>query len=391
MLPFDRRIFNTRERPLIEDVNGLQSLLDYTHRETLRALANTPVGFVGPTNWSELAVSSTRFVHDGFMLRAKNPASLSVIVTKGLGFFYDASDAPADIAGIDGLADISAWKPLVLNKDEEIVVPTPDALLPRIDILEIKVDRFTTENLTRRIFDVATKTWVNGTVDKVLRFAVDTRITVNGAGALNYKTGTPGVTPAVPATTPGYERIAVVTVPAAAAAINDQNIGDLRPMFEQGHGRALSLTWDAPTTGALPQAPSIVQILAPPGVRAAVTMTAPASGGEAVVRILAGRVSQMSVTLACGFAPSGELYIPELINPQINDMSAADDAALADATITHPLVRRSANNGAPFSALSGPDIVPFVQFGVRAKHQAGGTTNFTIPGPLRFTAHVLFR
>lgn len=224
---FDRRIINVRERPLSSDPNGDSSNLDYTIREVLMR----SLGFRGSitTNNNGTSGVPSGFVADGFKVDAG--AGMSIALRAGLGVQDGTGDQPTNINAANDLNDTHAMKPLVLSAVESITVPNADPTNPRWDIVEVKYDRQVLNPSSRDILNTGSGVFTPAIVDKDLVFDLAALSTVNGSGPINYKTGTPAGSPAVPATDAGYIRIGRVYVPAAVGAITSDLIVDDRRLL----------------------------------------------------------------------------------------------------------------------------------------------------------------
>ncbi len=226
--PFDVEMINVRERPLSSDVNQ-QSSLDAA---TMRFVLQNMLGFRSLSvagNGSQLPVGA---VGDGFKV---DPGSgMHVQLRAGLHLFDGTSDVPTNINGCLNLNDTQPLKPGVLTGVESITVPTADPTNPRWDIVEVKYSRQVINPQSRGILNLGTGVFDPTLVDKTMSFNLSGLSTVNGAGPINYKTGTPAGSPAVPSTDAGYVRIGRVYVPAAAGSITSDLIIDDRRLLAPG-------------------------------------------------------------------------------------------------------------------------------------------------------------
>jgi len=137
--PFDRVIINSRERPVSSDINQAQSQIDRTLRFYLDQFFGSRASFTDPKAGTPI----NGFIGNGFRAEQDNPAGLTVVVPLGLGFKTDAADTPSAIGGIPGVDDLSRYKPLLLLSDATIATPAPDPTNPRIDIIEVNINRIT--------------------------------------------------------------------------------------------------------------------------------------------------------------------------------------------------------------------------------------------------------
>jgi hypothetical protein len=241
--PFDRPVINPLERMLSNDVNQINSCLDrtllelilrtYSSRtsssdERLSPLFGTLAGSQGPAG----------FLEDGFRCRAVG--GMSLVLQDGLGFIYNA-DQPTDIGGLHGVDDASPLHPIPLSARQNITVPTADSTNPRIDIIEVTAARSLEQPATRDVIDPGTGVITATSVNKVLAFDLEgTSIGIVGPASasttgIGYKTGTPAATPAAPAATIGYVKIAEILVGAGAASIAQNKIKDLRQLIFPGN------------------------------------------------------------------------------------------------------------------------------------------------------------
>lgn len=235
--PFDRVIYNSLERAEEDDVNLGGSEIEAALREfAFRQYQGR--GTVGGTAVSGVPVDRTQalsagFVGEGFKVRAASPSVLSVIVSAGLGFMDLAagtvvngdSAIVTNLSGISGLNDLHRYKPMVLPSDTVIAgIPAGDPVNPRIDIVEVLVDRRRIDPQSRDFLNTATATFVStpGTL-KTLTWQPTVGVPSVGASTtgIGYKTGTPAAVPVAPVATPGYVIIASIFVPTLAAGILD--------------------------------------------------------------------------------------------------------------------------------------------------------------------------
>lgn len=266
--PFDRMNIGLRERPLSADHNRLQSQIDRTIREVCRAMLSGRA-----SNTSSAQQSRAGFLGTGFRVVPSNPAAMSVQVSAGHGFNYDAVDLPSDIGATDleGVDDLSPYKPLVLMSPVTFAVPAaPVAPNSRIDIIEVKVDRRLENALTRRQLDVATRQYLDHAFFKTLAFVLDGRTGIvttpaNSTAGLSYKIGTAANPGTVPPTTAGYVKIAQIHVSNTTVTITGAEIADWRPLLGDGGVVRGSISWRQRWNAGTPIV-DIKNIIAPPGV-----------------------------------------------------------------------------------------------------------------------------
>jgi hypothetical protein len=208
--------------------------------------------------------------------------AMTVVVKSGLGFqdvaagtLVDGSAAILSSVGtVLGLDDLDRYKPLPLLSDFTFTVPAaPAAGNSRIDIIEVTASRVLTNPLSRDVLNTGTGIFSPSTVDKTLEFALDSHTgsvvaPTNSTAGLSYKQGTVFATtsynPAnVPATSPGYIKIAEIFVPAATVSITGSLISDFRPLLFPGNvNRASALFTYTASTGVI----ALSRVVAPPGV-----------------------------------------------------------------------------------------------------------------------------
>lgn len=266
---FDRVILNVRERPLSSDINRMASQHDRTLRDLLARYVQHRTSTSDPTSQPP----PTGFIGDSYRVVPVAPAAMQVKLLAGQGFFFDAVSVPSAIGGVSGLDDLSAYKPLFLGADQVINVPASDPVNPRIDIVEVKYDRRTTDSSSRDILDPSSGAFGSATVNKTLTWFQDGQVSVNGSASINYKTGTPGGVPVAPTVSAGYVRIAQVRVNALVTTIADEGvIGDFRVLlYPHGMGQFSCRVAMPFLDGGGAAQPTLSNVIAPPGVRIAVT------------------------------------------------------------------------------------------------------------------------
>lgn len=306
--PFDRTIINPRERPLSSDINQAQSQLDRSLRDALSYIYSTRVS---QTNPGQNAV--TGFLGNGFRVNG-NGTNMSLTLEQGLGFYVDGSTGA--VGGVIGLDDFSVYKPLLLNSSPTITVPTaPTAPNSRIDIIEVQFKRTLNNPLTRDILDIGTGTFMSGIVNKTMEFGLDNQITINGAGAINYKTGNVAVSPSVPVTDSGYYKIAEIRVSSGVTAIFNSDIVDSRPLIWPASGTTIS------GTISVHEAANNIVVdshfyTAPPGVTpiASTAGVVDSEGFYMGIYVLAGQSSTLGhLTATCSGSSLGTMqHVPAL-------------------------------------------------------------------------------
>jgi len=262
---FDQTIINVREKPLSSDINqGFSTVYRSVREKWRREVAHrTANGVTTASSHAALA-----FVGDGFQVQPLSVPAMSVQVIDGIGLAWAPGATATDINGALSCDDREDAKPIALDATQTIAVPAADAVNPRIDIVEVQYRRQVGNPLSRLVLDIGTRRFVPGLVNKLLTWALGDLVpTVNGAGAINYKTGTPAGVPVAPATTAGYTKIAEVQVGAAVASIVEGKVVDLRKNLAPGGvmTAAVSCNFNA-ATGVLGD----VSIIAPPGWTAVV-------------------------------------------------------------------------------------------------------------------------
>lgn len=259
--PFDRTIINPRERPLSSDINQAQSQMDRTMRRFFGRLFGTRA-----SQASSLESVLTGFIGNSFRLSADG-VSMFLTVRNGLGFFGDPAALNAALGGIVGLDDLDGYKPMSLNDDITFAVPAaPSGPNSRIDILEVRYNRAIGNPLSRDILDPGTGIFAPGLVNKSLSWDLGSQLTINGSGAINYKTGAPAVSPSAPGVDSGYVKIAEVAVGSSVTTLSYSKIKDLRNLLFPGGNLTVSGFATMTEVGGGIANLSGVNIIAPPGV-----------------------------------------------------------------------------------------------------------------------------
>jgi hypothetical protein len=242
--PFDRVTFFDREKPISTDWNRFQGQADRTLRDVMAAVLAGRA-----TDSSYAAIPRSGFLPNGFRVLANNPNAMSVIVYPGIGFKFDVADVPDNIGlpevpAMFGVTDLSYFKPLVLMTPQIFAVPTaPPATNSRIDIIEVRQDRYFTDvDAARRqlvrtgpesaqfdpVAAYKTLSWVlDGKVGSVQAPADSTE-------PLSYKIGVAANPGVAPATTAGYVKLAEIRVGTAVTVIEENKIIDRRRYLGPG-------------------------------------------------------------------------------------------------------------------------------------------------------------
>lgn len=334
---FERVIISPRERPLSSDVNLASSVLDRALRDFLLLAGESRVAYNDPTG-----LPTNSFVAQSF--QASAGAGLSVNLHLGMGFQYNGTDVPADIDGILGLDDKSYYKPLYLSADQNLIVPTADPTNPRYDIIEVKCDRRRENALTRDVFNPTSEVYDPTLVLKSLAFDLYGRNGVNDTTAgINYKTGTPGVSPSAPSVDSGYVKIAEIHVPAAATSLTAANIIDYRRTYHQYGAMRGSVSYTGPVNAAL-AAPAVTGANLPPGWKIAVSQhvdTTVIGGGVRTFRIWiipsAQPGSLQAVSSTASF-DADDRYIPTTTNyVQLLTANSGHQTILAGSDAAEPI------------------------------------------------------
>ena len=267
--PFDRTSLGIRERPLSSDLNRAQGQLDRSLREMMRVLTSGRA-----SNTSAAAQPRTGFVGAGLRVVASNPTAMTVVVSDGHGFIYDQSDVPTDLGApdLEGVHDLSAFKPVFLISPVTFNVPAaPAPGNTRVDIIEVKTDRRLGDSEVRLQLDQTTRQFGPKAFFKTLQFGLDGRTgsvtdPANSTAGLSYKAGTAGAPGAVPATSPGYTKLAEVLVGSGTVTVTSQNIVDRRRIIMPNGGIArASIRFRNQWNGGAPII-TVESINAPPGV-----------------------------------------------------------------------------------------------------------------------------
>lgn len=248
--PFDYVISNLRERPLSSDLNNAQSQIARSTMLALDSLLSPNLYYGGtPVTVTSSTYRIASFIGDGFM---PTPGTgMQVKLLPGLGLWCD--NIPAEsISSISGLDDLGRYTPLVLPEEFALTVAAAHAVNPRIDSIQVKLDRALTDTQTRDVFSGVS--FAGAAVSKTLSYE-NTPIIV---------TGTPAGSPAAPAITTGYAEVARVYVPALAASITEANIVDMRrPVGLFGLQR---VTLICSKSGSAPYI-NVSSVIGPPGYK----------------------------------------------------------------------------------------------------------------------------
>jgi hypothetical protein len=122
------------------------------------------------------------------------------------------------------------------------------------------------------------------------------RSSVNGAGSINYKTGTPAPVPVAPAVDAGYIKIAEVLVGASVASILQNKITDLRPLAFPGGHCSIGVGADGNNFGIASGTGLVLQeIAAPAGVLVLPRGISGGTGQVFHVAVIAGDTSLFNI------------------------------------------------------------------------------------------------
>lgn len=263
--PWDREVFNLNERALSPDLNQVASYADQALRDFVLNLLAERNATNDDSRKTLPAANGAMFFGSGFKVRAVAVPVMQVTLDIGLGIFNDNTSA-SNVSSVSGLNDLSVLKPLSLTAVETITVPTADVTNPRIDIVEVALDRRLADLTARDVLNTSTGFFASTNVNKTLTYNQSGRSTVNGVGSINYKTGTAAAVPAAPATDAGYVKIAEIDVKANGTKIMTENIRDFRSMYGIGGALPFSFRVVVPRTPTSGGVATISQISLPPGM-----------------------------------------------------------------------------------------------------------------------------
>lgn len=276
---FDRTILNALERPLSPDHNQALSQMDRTIRELADRTHNFRAGYSSNANaLSPAGTSAFGFIGDAFRAVPVTPedsaTATQIGISPGLGYLSAVlideftADNPSNIPslnqGVEGLNDLSPYKPVILTAQTVFSPPQNNGAGTRVDRIEVKYNRVTTNPTVENGWNPVTGEFDPRLVNQTLSFNVDGQTSMDGFGAINYALGREnGVTFLSPAS-PGYVVIAYVVVPVGKLNFNPASIIDRRPLIFPGGTIPVSFVATVPDSSNIPVISSVV---APPGIQ----------------------------------------------------------------------------------------------------------------------------
>ena len=315
---FDRTIYNVRERPMSPDNNQLESQIDRTIRETLRAQALPHAAAANAAGASGFQPISG-FYGDGFFVTPGG--GLSVNLTPGLGMIFDAGTTAVAIDSISGLNDLSPYYPVYLSAVQNIVLAAaPSAGNERYDLIEVTLDRRRENLLNRDVLNPGTGTFDPTLISKTLAYRLDGRngsvvAPSNSTTGIGYKQGVTAAigTASVPATSPGYTRVAVIYVANGVATIVANLIRDSRRLLLRDGHETLGFQ-----VSIIPGDPAdTVTLISHPAIHAGIRLAARSTGilgGPLKVYIFAGEVLTDSAVQKMSAYPLADSYATAVNN-----------------------------------------------------------------------------
>lgn len=292
--PFDTTVIYPLERPLSSDINSGES---QSHRD----LRDFLYRFYGrrDTVFNPSSLPTTGFVADGFRAVPTSPVGLSITLTAGQGYAPNP-DPQAAVNGIIGLSDLSPYSPLLLSSAQNLTVPAaPGAGFCRVDLIQVRVDRYLTDVSSRDVFNPGTLTFGPQNIAKTMSFdllgrnatVISPAVNTTGIGykvgaTVAYVNADTFLTAPRPAVDPGYVAVAYINVNPTTAAIQANDIVDARPLLfpagEADLSQTVLLGPTGPIAGVSPATPAQTFAGTPPG--ADVVVATDTSPGPNTVR-----------------------------------------------------------------------------------------------------------
>jgi hypothetical protein len=296
--PFDRVIFNVREKPLSADWNRVETQADYSLRMMLREMYSRRASFS-----SSAASHPAGFVANGMQVVPQASPNMTVTVKAGCGFMDVPADIPASINGIISLDDPSTYKPLVLLADTVFAVPAAPGANSRIDIIEVRPNRLVTDPQSRLILNTGTGAFDPATVNKTLAYSLDGSVGFVTSPALSttaigYKTGVVAASPVEPTVTPGYVKIARINVGTSVTTITGASLVDRRPLLFPGGTAHVTARWRWQFNGGPPSTViTLEDLCAPPGIQVGLfqTNTGTPTRGSGTIVITGGEITSGNI------------------------------------------------------------------------------------------------
>jgi hypothetical protein len=365
---FDRTIIAARERPMSSDINQAQAQLDRTLRDMLMTFFS---GRVSDTDPGALVASGV--VGAGLQVIPSAVPGMSVRLRPGIGFLdLPPADTDFAIGGVGGLDDLSEYKPLVLLSEMTISGISAPVTNPRIDIIEVRMNRVVGNPLSRDVLDTISGLFVSNSVNKSLAFTLDgsqsnVLTPALSTGAVGYKRGAEAASPVAPAVTAGYMKIAEVRLSPATTSLTRGEIRDTRRLLAPYNLMHVSAQFNVPS-GAF--GPSLLELVAPPGVEVVCRKAAPPAQDYLGFYVIGGDLDANSKFTCQAQTASGALgpdfYPIATASSVASQLDASDVAALNDPTISGPALL--------FSQFQAAAVAAFF-----IVHQLNGTTNSTMP------------
>lgn len=335
------------------------------------------------------------FTGAGYQVRAALPATMLVTIDPGIGYLYDPTSplvvAQDTIVGVyQGVTDLSPYRPLVLPQQVQFAVPPLVAVgQSRYDIIEVRPKRELAEYGPLLRFDTATLNWAPTSAAAFLRYAVEST-DIDYAAAIgasvapiSYVRGIPAVTgtQVEPAGTPGYIKIARVLVNDGDTTIPQNRILDYRTVAGENGTIEIAGTFDLKTTGP-DITPTIIDLIAPPGVRVAIVGQ---GGGDAsfALCVMCGKEPRSFspvVTPHRGLSLSG--------NPLCTWGYNISKTGEVGVTIAQTLLANPLKTAPPLEVANG-QFFASVRFQTASWNQVTQQFDEPVPDPTRYTFHVL--
>ncbi len=298
--PFDQTNYGLREKPVSGDWNQLESQIYMTIREMHRYQHDARTDFTTPS-----AHSVSGFHGAGFWVVPSSPAAMSVVVSAGLGFLYAPTDIPTNLGATDleSVDDLSPYKPLLVQSPLTFNVPAaPASPNSRIDIIEVRNPRRLENAITRRQLDPNTLSYDDHVFFKTLAYQIDNnRMGVvndpaSSTAELSYKVGTAANPGLVPATSPGYLKIAEILVPNGISTITGTQLVDRRPLLFSRGGCTVhaSFRWQF-VTGFPASIITPIKGVLPPSVQVGLRQNTNVRG-DGILAIVGGEIASAVLT-----------------------------------------------------------------------------------------------